>query len=461
MSGILGVLMRLEALERDNSETASDASANGDSQTTGESTEPAADRKPLSWRKNSAELLAYVRVHRKLAKTSEQHSQDSSDSLLRKVNDQLAVRNCDLHGLEGVRACAGRGKYRTWTAAAMLRCVFGHPSKGASSHVPSPCQFSCSSTAFWFGCASSYVQKIRNSICNMYLGKQTEAMREIGLQQLQFKKLALEWDETGQLMNLRTSMLEKVRGVFPVCIQRWTCSYVKQGGLSLLHTELVIPPAVMKGGTANQIWGALNTKGPVPVWNFFGATKCGLLYLMSDRCNTNLSIINHCIASKPAHVAVASHPCNLHETHHGSRAIFLRQAFVNSMFCASNVMRSGPAYKDLLSAIRAAMRKSFRVSFDPPDPRNADFAREVINVTYLNQYDALITPGSEDRGERFRRRQEKAEDLLKILNGDWRSPWVTHHCKLGCCRNSKERSTSRFCGFKSQFPSFRLRLRLK
>ena len=52
----------------------------------------------------------------------------------------------------------------------------------------------------------------------------------------------------------------------------------------------------------------------------------------------------------PAHAKVALHQCNLHETHHSSEIAFLETAYINNMFCASAVLRSGPVMRDLVHA---------------------------------------------------------------------------------------------------------------
>ena len=51
---------------------------------------------------------------------------------------------------------------------------------------------------------------------------------------------------------------------------------------------------------------------------------------------------------------VGSHGCNAHDTHKGSEKVMLRLAFINVMFCASAVMRSGPMFTDLLKCVFAS-----------------------------------------------------------------------------------------------------------
>ena len=431
--GIFAVLARLGDLEDDEGESGSAPARNQIAQ--GRANQP---RPAKIWARRGASLLAFARLHRTMKVQARRVPE--ADSLIDRLNEKLAIRNSDLQGPERQKACKGKGKYKSWTAAAMLRCTFGMPTSlpprsDLKSHKPkpSPCQFSTSSTAFWFQSATNHVQRVRNAICNLYMQMQRTSIGAVRDAPMHFKKLHLEWDETGQLMRLRTAMLEKVRGVFPVCIQRWTCSWVLADGMSWLHEPVIVPPAVLSGSTAAELWAAMNAKGPLKVFEIFGGCRFGLLYLMSDRCNTNLCLINHCIRTRPPHVAVASHACNLHETHHGSKAVFLRQGYVSVMFCASNVLRSGPVYRDLLQSVRTAMRKRFRVRFTDPDPRWKSYAEDVLRMTYLNNVE------TGDFSElQLSQRRHKAAELLQYLNGDWRSTWVTHHCRLGCCRNAKE-----------------------
>ena len=48
---------------------------------------------------------------------------------------------------------------------------------------------------------------------------------------------------------------------------------------------------------------------------------------------------------------VMSHGCDLHEAHSSSERGILRGDFVNKMFCATAVLRSGPVWMDLKSAM--------------------------------------------------------------------------------------------------------------
>ena len=43
------------------------------------------------------------------------------------------------------------------------------------------------------------------------------------------------------------------------------------------------------------------------LWKLFENQETGILYIVSDRCNTNLSLISHAIATKPEHVLVSWH----------------------------------------------------------------------------------------------------------------------------------------------------------
>ena len=108
-------------------------------------------------------------------------------------------------------------------------------------------------------------------------------------------RLTLEWDETGQTLQIRGP----VQGKFPVLIQRWTISSVKPNALLLMlccrnrmgrialrspvmsiatffdftvsarHEPVVVPPATLPQNNAASIWYALNDKGPMPRfgWN--------------------------------------------------------------------------------------------------------------------------------------------------------------------------------------------------
>ena len=81
---------------------------------------------------------------------------------------------------------------------------------------------------------------------------------------------------------------------------------------------------------------------------------------------------------------------------------------------------------------RCMMRRHFKVRFAAPNPAWRDHATTVINFTYQS----VEGQGGTDEGTR-KRRALAAENLLNMLNGDWRSTAVTHYCRLGCCRDNE------------------------
>mgnify|MGYP007004368878 CR=1 FL=1 len=80
-------------------------------------------------------------------------------------------------------------------------------------------------------------------------------------------------------------------------------------------------------------------------------------------------------------------------------------------------------------------KQQFRVRFSEPEPENLNYAQEVLNLTYLHDCtadDELLSTGQR------RRRLDNSAQALKVLNGDWRSTIIVHHCKLGCCKNKQD-----------------------
>lgn len=75
------------------------------------------------------------------------------------------------------------------------------------------------------------------------------------------------------------------------------------------------------------------------------------------------------------------------------------------------------------------MRKNFRVRFSPPDPQHRFHAARVLNFTYWVDIDGEYDSEA---------RRQKGNQLLDLLNGDWLSTKIVHHCSAGCCRDNEE-----------------------
>lgn len=75
------------------------------------------------------------------------------------------------------------------------------------------------------------------------------------------------------------------------------------------------------------------------------------------------------------------------------------------------------------------MRNSFRVRYGTPDPNHRDYALRLLNLTYWVDIDGEEDPES---------RRLKGNNLLNMLNGDWRETTFVHYCKLGCCKTNEE-----------------------
>lgn len=57
------------------------------------------------------------------------------------------------------------------------------------------------------------------------------------------------------------------------------------------------------------------------------------------------------VSMHPCFTEVMSHGCDLHDTHTASERGITRGDFVNQMFCATAVLRSGPVWMDIKGAM--------------------------------------------------------------------------------------------------------------
>ena len=81
---------------------------------------------------------------------------------------------------------------------------------------------------------------------------------------------------------------------------------------------------------------------------------------------------------------------------------------------------------------RAMFRKNFRVKLGDPDRNDVAYSQAVLDMTILRGI------ANEDVVPRHCEIQrDRADKLLKMLNGNWKSTLIVHHCSYGCCRNNQ------------------------
>lgn len=75
-----------------------------------------------------------------------------------------------------------------------------------------------------------------------------------------------------------------------------------------------------------------------------------------------------------------------------------------------------------------------------PDESNRERNIMILQSTFLQL--RCSDPDEDEHLEgppvSMQQRMDGSEYLLSIVNGDWRSDHITHHCQLGCCRSVKE-----------------------
>lgn len=75
------------------------------------------------------------------------------------------------------------------------------------------------------------------------------------------------------------------------------------------------------------------------------------------------------------------------------------------------------------------MRKNFRVRYTPPDETHRAHATQIMNNSYW-----VDVEGEYDSQSRI----DKGKQLLHMLNGDWKSTKIVHHCTAGCCLDNED-----------------------
>ncbi|CAE7885482.1 unnamed protein product, partial [Symbiodinium necroappetens] len=135
---------------------------------------------------------------------------DRFRSRIQRVNHEHAVHQRDVinvdAGTKEKEKIKGRGQWKTWTAAAILRVSFGPHTvvqSGWAGRQPIFCvsaRFSLNSLAFWMGVGTA-----RNALCHFYLGEQKRGFIEQTSSKDHCAVIGyhIEFDETGQCLRLR------------------------------------------------------------------------------------------------------------------------------------------------------------------------------------------------------------------------------------------------------------------
>lgn len=383
--------------------------------------------------RGSRSLCAYARSckRQKRLETKLQQSE--------KLIDDLATATAVRHGEKprdgkiGERP-RGRGNHKVWTPIAMLKAAFGHAkcedARSSAAHTQCPTQFSCGTAAFWFRAATTHVQKVRDSLCQLFFDFQKDGVAKTCDGQCRIKKLQIEMDETTQMLRLvdPADDLGPIEGGFPVFLSRWSASWVTPR-LAVLHEPILTPPVVLTRNDVPTTWAALNMQGPVQIFDFFKNGEFGLLFICADRHEVNIALAKFLVKQRPKGLAVVRHHCNVHECHRATAAAFARTEFVNNMFCTSAVLRNGVTFRNLLRSVKYMMRKNFRVRYTPPDETHRAHATQIMNNSYW-----VDVEGEYDSQSRI----DKGKQLLHMLNGDWKSTKIVHHCTAGCCLDNED-----------------------
>lgn len=284
------------------------------------------------------------------------------------------------HGVRQSDVCdgkvRGRGRYKCWTSAMLLKASFGNPcgsllKNGKISRLQSkiPSMFSAQGFAFWADVSASHLSMARCAVAEVWLRKLEESLKCLQTEKPKLVAVSLEFDASSVKSRVQHGVIES-DATYHLLVQKahLLAEMVSKPG-ELQYSQLPISPAVIDAETAECILAALHKRHPVPLWSWASTSKHFVLVLVSDSASSNLKMVNMGILrSRPSNAFVLHRLCSMHALNHSSEPIWRALGHLSPMFFTSGWMSSGSNYLALLKQVEKFLMvdsSAVRVSFDP------------------------------------------------------------------------------------------------
>ena len=252
------------------------------------------------------------------------------------VVQDAAVRRRDLLVIDSEKAVAstpcvsGRGKYKVWTAPAMLKACFGRIPTGAKVGDKSPTQFSGAALAYWMSGSTTRVKRVRDAVAWLWLCCQKHALSRLlhAPARADVLSVSIMWDETKQMLRLREATSTRERGAHPVLAMHF--DFVARIGSHRAAQPVIVAPAVLPDNTAAAITAAIHDRFP-ELEAMPSKGRWFILRTLSDRHASNPLVESHYISKLGScgNALVLPHWCNIHQLNLcSSRTLRVNQAVV-------------------------------------------------------------------------------------------------------------------------------------
>jgi hypothetical protein len=307
----------------------------------------------------------------------------------------------------------GAGRWKGWTAEAVLRVAFLPPTQSARA------------AAGLFGGGAEHARRCRAVAAACIAEEQRRGLRRLreasfghpGVEgrPLKFYIRNCMWDETQlALREHRQQVADQ-----SVLAQHMQITWANDEGVT--DADLVRPPSVLSEATAATMWAAL-TAGGDPLGLGLGesvwpaARHHGLLSIC-DGSAANRLVIKVMEAKQGEKVVRLSGLCAQHSTAAVVEAVTRRLGILSPTFAAAVTLKRGGFCRKLREEVRVLLQDRLAIATEPPElaPREAAYARGLLSECFVSEGQAAGASGA---------RQALADTFLEFFPCSWSGgPW--------------------------------------
>ena len=410
-------------------------------------TDTVAHRGPLSTK--------YARISRSL-KLARQHRHQVSlrvRRLVERYNGRHAKTEEELINLDERKRPIqqGRGAYKRWLPAALLRVCWGlrperRPRKkrlpatrlrsksslSAASQKRAPAAVAVASlreTARQHQSSTTHVARVRYAMSELFMPIQEQELSMLQRVEEQWIEIAL--GETQEPVHMQTKSESAQVMVIHMKFLRLPAK-----GAELQMFRVVLPTVVLPGTATADILGGLFARLPLALEQLKAVAERTTFLLNTDSFGSCLKLVK-CLR---ANHACLSCPCRMHQLCISMTASIAQSGLMASLFCGALLLRRSRLQKTLRARLERYVAEKLRIEYDPPSPPAVSHARAVWD---------LLWPLIELRHDKKRRlataRAQAWRRLRKNLCGPLDDKTcLVHYCPYGC-HHSRDEAVKEIC----------------
>ena len=283
--------------------------------------------------------------------------------------------------------------------------------------------------------ASSYVGRLRDSVCMMTLDRQKETLASLPPRPKDVAVLEMSFDETEIHISVVVELKEikKVKvthSEVPVMITHGTLAWPNQQDI-----PIVCPAAGLHTKTAQDMLQVLHDNMAMfgGLAGLAAKVKYLVLIIISDAAKSNRLMLRHLIHQAGINTLLLHLLCLMHQVSLAVGACYVPWQALGPIFCGTNLLRRGKWLAQIGSAVSKYV-STLDVTYNSPQSDND--LRYAVDLLNLLEWDEEAFDGDEDLQRRSMKKADRKLSrlgLAKFLSGSWNSKELRHNCILGCC----------------------------